>query len=149
MCAAAGIVTTLQFDSLHGGTSDFANEPPLAFLAWGTKAVIGPAGWLAIMLLLWNVALLAAKIVAGIFPAFRYRARALVSSARAVMARLELDEPNSWARLLALAGLVGLAATVVVFRPLLISLTESIQPGRIATREFPSYRQNCLPTGWP
>ncbi|MGH8636152.1 MAG: serine/threonine-protein kinase, partial [Burkholderiales bacterium] len=43
LCAAAGIVTTLQFDTLLGREGEFASETPLAYVSWGVQAMLGPA----------------------------------------------------------------------------------------------------------
>ncbi|MGH9371600.1 MAG: serine/threonine-protein kinase [Vicinamibacterales bacterium] len=68
LCGLVGFVTTVEFNGVLGRTGGFASESPVAYISWGAKALLGPAVYIGIALLLFNMAMLAARITGAVMP---------------------------------------------------------------------------------
>ena len=113
-----GFVSAVGYNNTLGRTGGFANEPLWAYVVWGGRSLVGPAGYAVTAVIVFWALRFAADVAALTPPLGRAVDRFRVWLAHAT-ATLGLDDPLVLARALATVGFVALAGVVWRFDTLM------------------------------
>ena len=123
-----GFLTTAWFD-LALGRENVVSESPLDWPIWGMRAVLGPAIYMGIMLLLGILVRWVTLMLAAILR--RVRPGAGRGASRAAWHRLRPAHPNAIVRLVAVVGTLALVGTVWQFADLVNAVAVKINTATV------------------
>jgi hypothetical protein len=129
VCAAVGFVTTLEFNNVLGRSGAFAEESPLVVFVSGVRALLGPAIYTSILILLFSTAVLGAKLADRFLPRLHARIVRVNAIVAAWATRHTIDDPDLLMRGLAALSLVSLAITLWLSLPMLQALASPVSTG--------------------
>ena len=114
-----GFLTTVEFNMVLQRPAPFQSDGPVDYLVWGVRALIAPAVFMLLTLLVLNAFRVVGRMSARLVPGLGVGAERLRTSIQRGLARIGLDEPNALAQALSVAGFGSLLAIVLTFRQLL------------------------------
>jgi serine/threonine protein kinase len=123
---ALGFLTTLEFNSVLGRTGAFGTESPLGILRWGANSLLAPTIYVALVVVLFNVAVFVFRFTGRVIPPVRRAAVGLKETTATWARDKAIDEPNDLLRGLAVLGLLALVVILWNFLPLLKAFTLQI-----------------------
>ncbi len=128
-----GYVTTVAFRFHMGLTPEFLPEGPLALFQWGAMNIVPTVTYIGIALLVFYAAVFVARVAFGIVPPLQ---RAWTRTTRRWTAWSRpagLDDNAAAATAICAAGLIGFAAILLTFRPLMAAITSRIDDAPLET----------------
>ncbi len=129
ICGALGFVTTLEFNNVLGRSGAFAEESPLVVFVSGVRALLGPAIYVSVLILLFSTAVLGAKLADRFVPRFHARMVRATGAVTDWGTRHTIDDPDLLMRGLAVVSLLALAVTLYVCLPIIGALASPINTG--------------------
>jgi hypothetical protein len=132
LCYGLGFVTTRHLNWTFGRLDRFGGESHLSLLRLGLKTLFPPALWISVMLLAWNVLVLAVRVIGAVFPAVRNRVTDARGAFRSWLQRGQLDDPTTLAQAVCGCGFAAFLVHAWVFRDLHSSIVVQVDTGDVA-----------------